>query len=266
MNAMILKSVDAGLAPLASHRTTGAYVAEIRFEFLRMLRNPALLIPMVLLPVALYLLFAVVIWGDAVNKDPSLGAMFFVTFAVMAVTMAPLFCIGASLAMDRELGLLRLKRAQPAPPASWVISKIVCGVVLCTLSYLPLVAGAIATGRLPFGAGATLVTSLALLVGSIPFCALGLMIGALFKGSSAPGYANLIYLPGLYLSGMFFPLPASMHWQVPIWPQFHVSQLAMHAAGVAKMQFEPVLMALATLAGYTVLFAGVTIWRLKHKG
>ena len=84
--------------------------------------------------------------------------------------------------------------------------------------------------------------------------------------TAAPAYANLIYLPGCYLSGMFFPLPKSMYWQVPIWPQFHVGQLAMHLAGITKNQFEPLPVAIATLLGYTVLFAAVTIWRLARKG
>ena len=65
------------------------------------------------------------------------------------------------------------------------------------------------------------------------------MIGALVKGSAAPGYANLIYLPGCYLSGMFFPLTESMYWQAPLWPQFHVNQLAMQAAGITKFQLRP---------------------------
>jgi ABC-2 type transport system permease protein len=95
---------------------------------------------------------------------------------------------------------------------------------------------------------------------------MGLMVGSLVAGSAAPGYANLIYLPGCYLSGMFFPLPKSMYWQTPIWPQFHVEQLAMHAAGVAKFQFVPVQMALAGVVGYTVLFSAVAIWRLARRG
>jgi ABC-2 type transport system permease protein len=108
--------------------------------------------------------------------------------------------------------------------------------------------------------------SAALIAGSIPFGALGLMVGTLVNGSAAPGYANLLYLPGCYLSGMFFPLPKSMYWQAPIWPQFHIDQLAMHAADVAKYQFEPAVIAVATLLGYTVLFSAVAIWRLARKG
>lgn len=61
-------------------------------------------------------------------------------------------------------------------------------------------------------------------------------------------------------------MPASLHWQVPLWPQFHASQLAMHAGGVEGLQFEPVLVAAGSLAGFTVLFSAVAIWRLARKG
>jgi ABC-2 type transport system permease protein len=266
MNAMILKSVEANSGLLSPRRTANAYLTEIRFEFMRMLRNPALAIPVVLLPTALYLLFAVVIFGEAIAKDPDLRVFLFVAFAVMGVSMPALFGIGASLAMEREMGLLRLKRAQPAPPASWLVAKITCGVLFCALSYLPMLTVAIVTGKLALGGSQLIAMSLALLAGSIPFCALGLMVGALVKGSAAPGYANLIYLPGCYLSGMFFPLPKSMYWQAPVWPQFHIIQLAMHAAGITKYQFIPAQMAAATLIGFTVLFSGIAIWRLARKG
>lgn len=266
MNALALDSLDADNGLLPPRRALAAYLTETRYEFMRMLRNPALAAPVVLVPLALYLLFAVVIAGEAIGKDPNLGIFLFAAFSVMAVTMPALFGISASLAMDREMGLMRLKRAQPAPPGSWLVAKIVCGVVFCMLAYLPMLAAAILTGSLPLETGRIVGMSFALIAGSIPFCALGLMIGALVKGSAAPGYANLLYLPGCYLSGMFFPLPQSMHWQTPIWPQFHINQLAMHAAGITKFQFIPMQMAIASLVGFTVLFSAVAIWRLARKG
>ncbi len=57
-----------------------------------------------------------------------------------------------------------------------------------------------------------------------------------------------------------------MYWQTPIWPQFHVNQLAMHAAGVTKFQFEPLAVAIGCTVGFTVLFSAVAIWRLARKG
>lgn len=259
-----LTTADTGL--LTPGRTAGAYLAEIRYEFLRVLRNPALGLPIVLVPMALYALIAVVVAGEGIAKDPDLGIFLFAGFGVLGVTMPALFTIGGSLAMEREMGLMRLKRAQPAPAAAWLVAKIVCGIAFSMLAYLPMVAIGVGSGKLSLPAPQLAAMSVALVLGSIPFCALGLMIGTLVKGSAAPGYANLVYLPGCYLSGLFFPLPKSMHWQTPVWPQFHVDQLAMHAAGVAKFQFMPLQIAIAALVGFTVLFSSVALWRLARKG
>jgi ABC-2 type transport system permease protein len=264
MNSMVSKTIDDGSLP--ARRAFGAYVAETRYEFTRSLRNPAFALPMLLIPAVLYLLFAVVIAGEAIARDATLGVYLFAGFAVMAVSMPALFGIGTSLALERDMGLMRLKRAQPAPAGSWLVAKIVCGIAFSVLALAPMLVIGICSGKLALGVGPLIGLSAALLAGSIPFCALGLMVGTLVSGSGAPGYANLIYLPGCYLSGMFFPLPKSMYWQTPFWPQFHIEQFAMHAAGVAKYQFEPPQMAIGALIGFTVLFSGIAIWRLARKG
>jgi ABC-2 type transport system permease protein len=264
MNAPALATTDTDLLP--ARRAAGAYLTETRFELTRLLRNPALAIPMMVMPVALYLLVAVLIAGEAIDKDPALGIFLFGGFGVLAVTMPGLFVISTSLAIERELGLMKLKRAQPAPAGSWLVGKLACGVLFSGLAFLPMLAAAIFTGKLSLPGPQVAAMSAALIAGTIPFCALGLLVGALVKGTAAPGYANLIYLPGCYLSGLFFPLPQSMHWQAQLWPQFHINQLAMHAAGVQKFQFMPASMAAATLLGFTVLFSAVAIWRLARRG
>jgi ABC-2 type transport system permease protein len=264
MNALALNSVDTASAPRGS--ATGAYLTETRYELIRMIRNPGVAVPVLAMPIALYALFTLVIAGEAVNKDPNVGIFLFAAFAIMAVTMQALFGTGVTLALERDMGLLRLKRAQPAPPAAWVVAKIASGFVLAVLAYTPIAIVALTTGKLALDVGQVAAFSVALLVGTIPFSAMGLMIGSLASGTAAPGYALLIYLPGCYMSGMFFPLPQSMDWQAPIWPQFHVEQFAMHLAGITKFQKEPLLVAIATMLGYSVLFAGITVWRLSRKG
>ncbi|MEO8062187.1 MAG: ABC transporter permease [Pseudomonadota bacterium] len=264
MNALTNTVTETFVLP--PRRAAGAYLAEVRYEFTRVLRNPALALPIMLVPAALYMLIAVAVAGEAIDKDPGLGVFLFGGFGVLAVTMPALFTISASLAMEREMGLMKLKRAQPAPPGSWLVAKLVTGVTFSTLAYLPMLAVGLGFGKLTLDLPHVAAMSAVLITGSIPFCALGLMIGTLISGSAAPGYANLVYLPGCYLSGLFFPLPKSMFWQTPIWPQFHVNQLAMHAAGVTKFQFIPVQMAAAALVGFTVLFSAVAIWRLARKG
>jgi len=266
MNSMTLSLNDSTLAAPTSRRIFAAYLAETRYELMRQLRNPGLAIPVLILPVGLYCLFAFAVGAEWIAKDANVGTYLFAAFAVMAVSMPALFGIGATLAVERDSGLFRLKRAQPAPAGAWLVAKIACGIGLGIISYTPMVIVALASGKLALTTAQLAAMSGALLTGTIPFCAMGLMVGTLVSGSAAPGYANLLYLPGCYLSGLFFPLPASMYWQTPIWPHFHLQQMAMHAAGATKFLREPILMAVASLVGYTVLFSAVAIWRLARKG
>ena len=264
MNTQVLQNATIAGAP-STGRVIGAYLEETRCEALRLLRNPGLVIPVLVMPLALYALFAFLITGEAMNKDANLAVFLFVAFSVMAISMPALYGLTASLAMEREMGMMRLKRAQPAPTGSWLVAKIVCGVVFGALAYVPMIALAAGSGKLPLETSQIVNMSLTLIACSIPFCAMGLMMGALVKGSAAPGYANLVYLPGCYLSGLFFPLPASMYWQAPVWPQFHVMQLAMHSVGRGS-EHVTAQFALAGVIGFTLMFSAVAIWRLARKG
>lgn len=255
-----------GTVALSGSRLFGAYCAATRFELLRMLRNPAYALPMLLVPLGLYLLFAVLIAGEAIAKEPEVGTYLFAGFAVLAVSMPALFGIGPTLALERDIRLHELRRAQPAPAGAWLVAKLAVGIAYGGLALLPMLVAGVATGKLSLGGAQLVATSLVLLSGSIPFCALGLLIGSFLGASAAPAWANLVYLPGCYLSGMFFPLPESLHWQAPFWPQFHIDQLAMHAAGVEKFQFVPPQLSIAVLLGFTVATGASALWRLARKG
>jgi ABC-2 type transport system permease protein len=248
------------------HSLANVYLLEMRLELMRLLRTPAFALPMFLLPVGTYLLFAFAVAGEQVAQDPDAGRFMFAGFSVMAVTMAALFATCPNLAMEREQGLLTLKRAQPAPPGAWLTAKIVAGVVCGAIAYLPILVLAAATGQAQLTGAQLAAMSAVLVVGTLPFCALGVMLGSLTSGSAAPAYANLAYLPGLYLSGVFFPLPKSMHFQTVFWPHFHLDQLVFAAGDVAKFRWIPVEMAAAALLGFTVLCGGVALWRLGRKG
>lgn len=250
----------------AAKRAASPYAIEIRLELLRLIRSPAFALPMFVLPVALYLLFAFAVAGEHTAKDPDAARFMFAGFSLMAVTMAAVFATCPSIALERELGLLTLKRAQPAPPGAWLTAKIVAGVATGAIAYAPILLVTAVSGQAMLSAGQLAAMSAVLIAGAIPFCALGLMVGALAGGTAAPAYAHLLYLPGLYLSGVFFPLPKSMYFQAPFWPQFHLNQLVFAAGGVDKFRYIGPEMAAAVLLGFTALCSGIAMWRLSRKG
>lgn len=247
-------------------RLVGAYTTETRYEFMRMLRSPAFALPIVAVPLAAYLLFGVVIASDAIAKDPFVADYLFSGFSVMAISGAALFGVGCTLALERDGGLMRLKRAQPAPTGAWLVAKMLVALAFALLAYLPLLAAAVALGKLTMNTIELANMSVMLLAGVFPFAALGLLIGALVSGSAAPAYTNLIYLPMLWLSGMFFPLPKILHAQTVLWPAFHLNQVALSVSGIDKFVFIPPQLALGALVGLTVFCSSLAIWRLARKG
>src|SRR5690606_26200752 len=76
MNAHVLDRRSIAGVP-SPRRVLGAYLEEIRCEALRLLRNPGLAFPVLVMPVALYALIALVVAGEATADDPLVGVFMF---------------------------------------------------------------------------------------------------------------------------------------------------------------------------------------------
>ncbi|MEP7314365.1 MAG: ABC transporter permease [Pseudomonadota bacterium] len=268
MNAMAmpmpLRESTAGV--MSTGRLLRAYLTEAKYEALRMLRAPAFAVPFLILPVPIYLFFGVLMAHGATATNPAIADFLFSGFSVMAVMGPALFGIGCSIAVEREAGLMKLKRALPAPAGAYLLSKMFMAVFIATLAMILMVSAALLAGKVTLGAGQIAALAAVMVLGSLPFVAIGLCIGVYASGSAAPAIVNLIYLPMLYLSGIFFPLPESMRAFAVIWPAFHLNQVALAAAGAKDFLAMPVMNCLTVLICATVLFAGLAIRRLARVG
>jgi ABC-2 type transport system permease protein len=275
MNAVPVSFLDtlpsgrrAGSQVMPRTRVLRAYLTEIRFELLRMMRSPVFGIPMVLLPFALYFLFGVVIAGASpdAKAHPEIANFLFTGFATFAVVGPALFGVGCALAMERDQGLLRLKRAMPTPTGGYLLAKLAMATIFSAVSAGAIAVVALLAGKITLS-GAQVATIVAVLVaGTLPFSALGLFIGTRVSGSASPGVMNLVYLPMVYLSGLFFPLPKGLQsWSV-IWPTLHLNRLAMAAAHLPlHASPDPRLSALVLIA-LTLVFGGLALRRLARVG
>jgi ABC-2 type transport system permease protein len=249
-------------------RVLRAYLTEIRFELLRMTRAPVFVIPMVLLPFALYLLFGVVIAGASpdAGAHPEIGNFLFIGFATFAVIGPALFGVGCGIAVERDQGLLRLKRAMPTPAGGYLLAKVAMAAIFGALAAGSVGLTALLAGKTTLSA-AQIATIVAVLVaGTLPFAALGLFIGTRVSGTASPGVMHVVYLPMVYLSGLFFPLPKALQsWSV-IWPTLHLNRLAMAAAHLPLHGSpDPRLSALVLIA-VTLVFGGLALRRLARSG
>jgi ABC-2 type transport system permease protein len=252
-------------------RVLRAYLMEAKLEFVRMTRAPIFVIPMLLLPPMLYYLVGVLIVGSPESHTPpAISNVLYSGFAVFAVLGPALFGVGCSLAVERDQGLMRLKRAMPVPTGAYLIAK-----VLMAMGFAALAAGSIAVvallaGKLTLSVAQVAAITAALVAGVLPCCAIGLFIGTRVSGAAAPGVTNLVYFPMIYLAGLFFPLPHTLRQWSVIWPTFHLNRVALAAAHLAvPASVEPHVdpgVSLAVLVAVTVVFGGLALRRLARAG
>ena len=121
---------------------------EVKYESLRMLRSPGFSIPFLLLPVPVYLFFGVMLAAPAVAKNPGVANYLFSGFSVFAVMGPALFGVGCALAVEREAGFLKLKRALPAPGGAYLIAKMAMAMVFAALAMASMLVAAILAGKI----------------------------------------------------------------------------------------------------------------------
>jgi len=228
MNAII----ETAVSPSIVYRALPAYLLEARYEFLRLLRTPSFAVPTLSFPPLFFLLF-----GLLLNHGNAGAAHYlFATYSVFGVMAPSLFGFGVAVAIEREKGWLALKRVAPMPPGAYLLAKLVMAMLCAAIIYLVLAAMACTLGGVRLPAMQWLALGAVSVSGALPMCALGLIIGSRANASAAPAFVNLIYLPMSFLSGLWIPLSMLPHFlaQVaPLWPAWHLGQLALMTTGQA---------------------------------
>ena len=236
---------------------------EAWFEFLRVLRTPAFAIPSLAFPVVFYVLFAILLpgqWGDYQKS-----AYLLATYGAFGVIGPALFGFGVGLAIERENGWLELKRVSPMPTFAYFLAKIFMSLVfglavLCLLSVAAIGFGGVRVDPLVW-----LKLVAVLLLGTAPFCALGLLIGTPVKGQAGVAIVNLVYLPMSVLSGLWMPLfafPVLIQKLAVVWPAWHLAQMALGVIG--QIQGVNYGLHALVLAGMTVALLALAAFRMRR--
>lgn len=243
------------------------YVTEARHEFLKLIRIPIFAVSTIALPVMFYVLFGVAFGGGEAGEAGGVGATTYMmaTYGTFGVIGAALFGFGVSVALERGQGWMRLKRVSPMPPQAYFVAKVVMATTVSALIIGALfILGATLGGvRMPVTQWTSL--GLVLLLGALPFSAMGLAFGYLVGPNSAPAMLNLFYLPMAFASGLWIPihqLPAFVQGIAPALPPYHFAQLALGTVGAAEGG-SPALHAVVLLA-FTALFLTVATWGFRR--
>ena len=237
----------------------------VQLELHRASRNRRYLMTAVIFPVMFYALFTGVLQGG--RADPTAGGgLAWKTYYM--ISMAAYGAIGAALggaiviATERRSGWTRLLRTTPLPPAGYVAGKLIVSYVVTLPSVgLVLLAGA-ALNHVDLAPATWIQIYVSIVLGALPFAALGLLLGYLFDANSAQGGMMITYFGLAILGGLWVPVSNMADVLVTIahvLPSYHLANLGWQAlAGGA-----PDAVDVAVLAAYAVGVGGLVLWRYR---
>ena len=247
-----------------------------RFQLRAFMRNRRARMFTLVIPLILLALLAGVFHGGetTVNGVKIDYRQFFVpSVIVFSLTLTTMAMLVASVVQQRELGILKRRRATPMPAWALIASQSLTVVLMAigTVTLLLLV-GAIAFG-VHFPAAGVPALVLGVLGGAFAFCGLGYALSTFADSAdSAQPMIQLITFPLFFISGIWIPiseLPNVLQVIAKVFPVEHVADLV-HRAYVGAVPTGPVLIDVAVLLAWAALGATIAarrfVWLPPRRG
>jgi ABC-2 type transport system permease protein len=247
-----------------------------RFQLRAYLRNRRARMFTLVIPLILLALLAGVFHGGetTVNGVKVDYRQFFVpSVIVFSLTLTTLAMLVASVVQQRELGILKRRRATPMPAWALILSQSLTVVLMAigTVALL-LIVGAVAFG-VHFPAKGVPALVLGVIVGAAAFCGLGYALSTFADSAdTAQPMIQLITFPLFFISGIWIPLselPSALQAIAKVFPVEHVADLV-HRGYVGAVPFGPVALDVVVLLAWAVAGAAVAarrfVWMPPRKG
>jgi ABC-2 type transport system permease protein len=211
--------------------------------------------------------------ADVNGVSVDYGAFFAPSVIVFTLTTTTLAMLIATVVSQRELGILKRRRATPLPAWAIIASQSLTVVLMaCAAVVVLVVVAGVAFGTtVPAGGAPALV--LAVIFGSGAFCGLAYALSTLVDSAdAAQPMIQLVMLPLFFISGVWVPtsqLPDWLNTVASVFPVEHVADLV-HRAFVDRVPAGPLAVDVVVLTAWALVGAAVAarrfVWLPSRKG
>lgn len=228
-----------------------------RLEVLRQLRNRQAIVFRIALPGALFLFFRMVLVEDVPRPGVHPDADAMVAFAVLGILFSGLFAAGPPLAQERAGGWLRQLSVTPLPAGAAIAGKVAAAMAFALPSVGLVLAAAAISQNVGLGLGRWLELLVLLWAATIPFAALGVLIGlAVSDAEAAQSFASLAFIALWALGGMITEpsdLPGTLEAVAHTLPTNGAAELGWASVRGDALPFGAVAVIVAWTAGAALL-------------
>ena len=234
-----------------------AFIGQLRFEILQLLRTPVFLIMTLALVAFLPLLKVLGIQGDAAIES-------LVSICGLVLFTVVIDRLGKRVAVERSEKWLKLLKVTCLPPFVHIAAKIATSLLICTVSIL--LAFTLGHWQLEIDASFGLWSNLflVLIVGVIPFAILGLTLGYLLNPKSADSILGLSLIIVPVACGAFpLPMPNYLQDAIALLPFYHYKESILWAANLDYDQ--QIVLHLLWLIWATLVFGLIANWSYQRE-
>ncbi|SMF92407.1 ABC-2 type transport system permease protein [Paenibacillus uliginis N3/975] len=238
-------------------------ILQCKMELLRIARNPYFIFWSLAMPILFYFIFTRVVNTGA--PDAGLWqAHYLISMTTFSVMGSAIMSMGIRLVQEHTLGWSVYMRVTPLPGGVYFFGKMFGQSVMHLLSIIVIfIAGYLING-IQMPAWQWITSGLWIMLASIPFLAIGTLVGAMKRVETASGVSNGIYLALAITGGMWMPMEILPNFLQAIgkWlPSYHFA-----SGGWEIIRGNmPELKSVVLLAGYLVLFMVISTYIRKKQ-
>ena len=230
---------------------------QCKIEVLRIFRNPYFVFWSLLMPIVFYFIFTNIVNADVPDVE-LWQAHYLMSMTAFSVMGSAIMTFGIRMVQERTQGWSSFMKITPLPAWAYFTAKMFGQTVMHLFSVILIfIAGYLINGvSLTFTQG--FFSGLWILVASLPFLAIGTLVGSMKKVETASGVSNILYLALAILGGMWFPIyifPTFLQDMAEWLPSYHFGNGAWEIIRGNAPSIKSVLILGGYLIGFMVISA-----------
>lgn len=180
-------------------------VNQCKSELLRIIRNPYYVFWSLFMPIMFYFIFTKVV-NTGSEDARQWQAHYLMSMSAFSVMGSSIMTLGIRLVQERTQGWNTYIRITPLPSSVYFFGKMFGQTIMHLFSVLCIFAAGYLMNGVSLSASEWLFSGLWIVIGALPFMALGTLIGFMKRVDTASGVSNVLYMVLALAGGMWMPL------------------------------------------------------------
>ncbi|MDW0114645.1 ABC transporter permease [Sporosarcina saromensis] len=239
------------------------FIKESKTEVIRVFRNPYFIFGSLLMPIVFYVIFTKVV-NQGLEEADVWNKHFLMSIATFSVMGSAIMTLGLRMIQERNDGWTTYLRVTPLPATLHFIAKMIGQSTVHALAIVMIFLSGVLINGVSMSAVEWILCGGWILLGSIPFLALGVLVGTMQKVDLASNVSNILYLLLAITGGMWMPmevLPKAIQ-AIGTWlPAYHYGSGAWAIVRGDTPDFKNIVI----LLGYLLLFMVLSTYRRRKQ-